>query len=136
MDGAVMTDDFDTATATPSAGDEQTIVLSPDDFKRLGSAIGAPILWQASLGDRLVYSKSMMSRFGSGERPASAALATGMRRVALEKIDQLVDLIDLPGLPNPDPEKTERLKATIHKAVAQLITMDKTYDEHYVADGA
>lgn len=121
---------FDDAATAPA--EDSTPTLSVDDFHRVGRAIGNNRgNWQATLGDRLVYSKSMMSRWGSGTRKPSPQLVSGMRRVVLERIIELAEVIDTPGLPNPDAGLTQREKATIISAAQRLIDADQTYDQYF-----
>lgn len=122
--------EFDDAIEAPDA--DQEAVLSVEDFHRVGRAIGNwRGNWQATLGDRLVYSKSMMSRWGSGTRKPSPQLVSGMRRVVLERIIELAGVIDVPGLPNPDPLFTAAEKAKIVAAAQALIDADQTYDQYF-----
>lgn len=139
MDRQVSSLDIDTAPALDDAleaATPETPRLSAEDFREIGEAIGAPIHWQAYMGDVLLYSKSMMTRVCKGTRPISAAMAAGVRRLLYNRMEELAVKIDTPGLPSEDPAEIARLKGVILEAVSALKTLDTAYAMYYTESPA
>lgn len=106
-----------------SAVDQDTsaaVLLSPDDVRLIGKTLGGEAHWQADLARRIGYSKSNITRYLNGSRPTNPLLAQQMRKVILERIAALTDLLNTPGLPAADHIATKTGQTLIRQGLSTI----------------
>lgn len=98
----------------------EPILLSPDAVRLIGSTLGGEAHWQADLARRIGYSKSNITRYLNGSRPTNPLLAQQMRKVILERIGALANLLNTPGLPAADDIATKTGQTLIRQGLATM----------------
>jgi hypothetical protein len=94
-------------------------ILSPEDVRQIGETIGSSTYWQADVAKEVGYSKSMMTRFLNGSRWATDLLALEFRRVIVERLAAMIEILGRPGM--PDANSAETLEAQKHLAAGVAI---------------
>ncbi len=94
-------------------------VLSPDDFRAIGSALRGTH-WQSDVAIAIGVSKSQVTRYLNQTRDLNAVTAQHLQYVIVDQIQSLVRLMDLPGMPHADTPALERATSEMLKALGRV----------------
>lgn len=111
----------------PTAVAPALSILTPEDFRTIGSTLNGDH-WQADIASLIGCSKSQVTRYLNRSRALSPLISRQLQFVIIERIGQLVNLLDLPGMPDAgSPEVTEARLALVD-ALAPLYGQEPPRD--------
>lgn len=91
-------------------------ILTPDDLRIIGSTLNGTN-WQADVAALIGCSRSQVTRYLKRSRVMHNLIARHLQYVIIERILQLVELLDMKGMPYAGQE---RLQQAISEVVAAL----------------
>lgn len=94
-------------------------VLSKEHFRHVGRTLNGEH-WQADIAKLTGVSRSQVTRFLNGEREINALLSRHMQFVVAERIVQLADAMDTPGMPYAGSQELAQAIKAIKTAVGSV----------------
>lgn len=94
-------------------------VLSPEDFRRIGSTLNGDH-WQADIAKAIGCSKSQVTRYLNKTRVLNPVVARHLQFVIAERIVALAQLMDLHGMPYAGLSQVDDAVAAITLALEPL----------------
>lgn len=94
-------------------------VLTPEDFRTIGSTLNGDH-WQADIAKLIGCSKSQITRYLNKSRDLNPLISRHLQFVIIERIGQLLKLLDLPGMPYAGSQEVKDAQRALADALAPL----------------
>lgn len=102
-----------------AAGTSVPSILTVDNLRHVGRTLNGAH-WQADVAALIGCSKSQVTRFLNGQRDLNPLLSHHLQYVIVERIEQLIDLLHVEGMPYAGSQKAEEAIRAVQAAVAQV----------------
>jgi hypothetical protein len=94
-------------------------VLTPETFRTVGSTLNGKH-WQADIGQLIGISRSQVTRYLKREREMNALVPKHLQYVVVERINQLIEVMALPGMPYANDPALKEVMDEIRAAIARV----------------
>lgn len=110
-----------------AAGSGVPGVLTPDDLRHIGKTLNGAH-WQADIASLIGCSKSQVTRFLNGQRQLNTLMSHHLQYVIVERINQLIDLLEVDGMPYAGTQEAQEAALKVRAAIAAVPGMEPPRD--------